>query len=264
MSEQARQSAFTPVGLELGFGDKQTLDPVTLSLPNGFELMLRGRIDRVDKAENDDGLFLRIIDYKSSSQQLSLLEVYYGLALQMLTYLDVILSQSEQWLGAKAEPAGVLYFHVHNPLLSVSKQMTDDEIEKELFKKYKMQGLLLSDEEIVKLMDTSIESGRSQIVPAGVKKNGGFYSGSKIADHDSFAGLQHHIHQLMSQAGLDITSGGVHLNPYQHQQRVPCTYCPFLSVCQFDPSLEENNYRKLTDMKDEEVLEKLALKHKGE
>ncbi|RYG72621.1 helicase-exonuclease AddAB subunit AddB [Lentibacillus lipolyticus] len=262
LSEQARQSAFTPIGLELGFGDRQTLDPVTLSLPNGFELMLRGRIDRVDKAESDEGLFLRIIDYKSSDQRLSLLEVYYGLALQMLTYLDVILSQSEQWLGTKAEPAGVLYFHVHNPLLNLNGQMTDEAIEKELFKKYKMQGLLLSDEEIVKLMDTSIETGRSQIIPAGVRKNGGFYSDSKVADNDSFAALQQHIHHLMAQAGLDITSGGVHLNPYQHKQKVPCTYCPFLSVCQFDPSLEENNYRKLADMKDEEVLEKL--RDKGE
>ncbi|TMN23058.1 helicase-exonuclease AddAB subunit AddB [Lentibacillus cibarius] len=262
LSEQARNSAFTPVGLELGFGDQQPLGPVKLSLPNGFELMLRGRIDRVDKAENDDGLFLRIIDYKSSEKGLNLLEVYYGLALQMLTYLDVVLSESEQWLGVKATPAGVLYFHVHNPMISTSRQMTDAEIEKELFKKYKMQGLLLSDEQIVKLMDTSLESGKSQMIPAGVKKNGGFHSNSKIADSDTFRSLQDHIHHLMTQAGIDITSGGVHLNPYQYKQTVPCTYCPFLSVCQFDPTLEENNYRKLPDMKDEEVLDKL--RYKGE
>ncbi|GAA0438137.1 helicase-exonuclease AddAB subunit AddB [Lentibacillus halophilus] len=264
LSEQARQSEFTPVGLELGFGDRQTLEPVTLALPNGFELMLRGRIDRVDKAENDHGLFLRIIDYKSSDQSLNLLEVYYGLALQMLTYLDVVLSQSEQWLGTKANPAGVLYFHVHNPMLSISKQMTDADIERELFKKYKMQGLLLSDEEVVKLMDTSVESGKSHIVPAGVKKNGGFYSDSRITDQESFSALQQHVHQLMIQAGVDITSGGVDLNPYQHKGRIPCTYCPFLSVCQFDPSLEENNYRKLTDMNDEDIFEQIRHKQREE
>ncbi|HLS09266.1 helicase-exonuclease AddAB subunit AddB [Lentibacillus sp.] len=263
LSEQARKSEFSPVGLELGFGENQTLNPVTLPLSNGFELMLRGRIDRVDKAESEEGLFLRIIDYKSSEKGLNLIDVYYGLALQMLTYLDVVLSQSEQWLGVKATPAGVLYFHVHNPMVSGNMNMSDEEIEKELFKKYKMQGLLLSDEQIVKLMDTSLESGRSQIIPAGVKKNGGFYSGSKIADNETFQSLQNHIHHLMMQAGIDMTSGGVHLNPYQHKQRIPCTYCPFLSVCQFDPSLEENNYRKLTDMKDDEVLEKLRRKEES-
>ncbi|MFZ3578657.1 helicase-exonuclease AddAB subunit AddB [Virgibacillus sp. DJP39] len=257
LSEQARQSDFSPVGIELGFGPNQTLSPITLPLENGFELMLRGRIDRVDQALNRDDLFLRIIDYKSSARGLNLVEVYYGLALQMLTYLDVVLSQSEQWLGKKATPAGMLYFHVHNPMVSGKQKLQDADIEKEILKKYKMQGLLLSSEEIVKLMDRSLESGSSQIVPAGVKKNGGFNSHSKIADNETFSGLQSHVHQLMGQAGIDMTSGGVHLNPYQHKQKVACTFCSFKSVCQFDPILEENNYRKLPDMNDDDILAKL-------
>ncbi|MEC5423666.1 helicase-exonuclease AddAB subunit AddB [Virgibacillus sp. C22-A2] len=257
LSEQARQSNFSTIGLELGFGTDQTLPPLTMSLPNGYELMLRGRIDRVDKALNADSLFLRIIDYKSSAKGLNLVEVYYGLALQMLTYLDVVLSHSEQWLGAKASPAGVLYFHVHNPMISGKQKMEDQEIEYEIFKKYKMQGLLLSNEDVVKLMDTNLESGTSQIVPAGMKKNGGFYNSSKIADNETFSNLQTHVHQLMKQAGIDMTGGGVHLNPYQHKQNTACTYCPFHAVCQFDPLLENNTYRKLKDMKEDEVLEKI-------
>ncbi|MCG3418441.1 helicase-exonuclease AddAB subunit AddB [Oceanobacillus jordanicus] len=257
LSEQARQSNFSPVGLELAFGAGQTLPPLNLPLPNGYELQLRGRIDRVDKALNQQELYLRIIDYKSSAKGLNLIEVYYGLALQMLAYLDVVLSHSEQWLGSKATPAGVLYFHVHNPMISGNQKLHDETIQEELFKKYKMQGLLLSDEEIVKMMDTSLDSGSSQIVPAGMKKNGGFYNYSKIADNETFSSLQSHIHQLMMQAGVDMTAGGVHLNPYQHKQNVACTYCPFQSVCQFDPQLETNNYRKLSDMKDDEILEKI-------
>ncbi|GAB4073934.1 helicase-exonuclease AddAB subunit AddB [Barrientosiimonas marina] len=257
LSEQARQSDFVPVGLELGFGDDETLQPVSLDLSNGFELKLRGRIDRVDKAEDGDGLFLRIIDYKSSEKGLDLVEVYYGLALQMLAYLDVILSQSEQWLGAEATPAGVLYFHVHNPMISASMNMPDDLLEKELLKQYKMKGLMLSDEAIVKSMDTSLNSGRSEVIPAGVKKNGEFFSNSSVASLETFHSLQDHVHHLMRQAGLDITSGGVHLNPFQYKQQTACTYCPFRSVCQFDPTLEDNNYRKLTDMKDEDILANL-------
>ncbi|MBP2076625.1 helicase-exonuclease AddAB subunit AddB [Oceanobacillus polygoni] len=257
LSEQARQSNFSPVGLELGFGDKEKLPPLTMQLPNGYELLLRGRIDRVDKALNEDNLYLRIIDYKSSAKGLNLMEVYYGIALQMLAYLDVVLTHSEQWLGTKASPAGVLYFHVHNPMISSKQKMNDDQISEEIFKKYKMQGLLLSNEEIVKMMDKSLETGSSQIVPAGIKKNGGFYGYSKIADQETFSSLQHHIHQLMRQAGIDMTSGGVDLNPYQHKEQIACTYCPFHSVCQFDPELEENNYRKLKEIKEEDILEKL-------
>ncbi|GAB3060363.1 helicase-exonuclease AddAB subunit AddB [Virgibacillus ainsalahensis] len=257
LSEQARQSNFSPVGLELGFGINEKLPALQMPLGNGYELLLRGRIDRVDKALNEENLFLRIIDYKSSSKGLNLIEVYYGLALQMLTYLDVVLSHSEMWLGKKATPAGVLYFHVHNPMISGNRRMDDETIEREIFKQYKMDGLLLSKEEIVRRMDTSLDTGRSEIVPAGVKKSGEFYSDSKIADQDTFSSLRNHMHQLMRNAGVDMTEGGVHLNPYQHKQHVACTFCPFHSVCQFDPILETNNYHKLNNMKDEEILRKI-------
>src|SRR5699024_5321678 len=50
LSEQARISGFTPAGIELSFGYDGGLDPVSINLPNGYEVVLRGRIDRVDEA----------------------------------------------------------------------------------------------------------------------------------------------------------------------------------------------------------------------
>lgn len=261
LSKQAKYSEFSPVGIELGFGQGEQLEPLTVSLPNGYELILRGRIDRVDRALNQEELYLRIIDYKSSARGLSLIDVYYGIALQMLTYLDVVLSQSEQWLGLKASPAGILYFHVHNAMISKSTSIKDEDLVDEIFKNYKMEGLLISDEEVVKMMDTSLESGSSQIIPAGVKKNGGFYSRSKVAGNETFSTLRTHIHQLIVQAGIHMTDGHVHLNPYEHKQQTACTFCPYHSVCQFDPTLEGNSYRRFVDMKEEDIIEKLR---KGE
>ncbi|HAM79879.1 helicase-exonuclease AddAB subunit AddB [Ornithinibacillus bavariensis] len=261
LSEQARLSHFSPVGLELGFGSKQDrLKPVTLTLPNGYEIRLRGRIDRVDKAINQEDLYLRIIDYKSSARGLDMVDVYYGIALQMLTYLDVVLSQSESWLGKKATPAGVLYFHVHNPMITGDSRLSDEKLEEEIFKSYKMKGLLINNEEVIQMMDTSLNTGFSQIIPAGLKKDGAFRSDSKIASNETFQDLRNHIHDLMLHAGIDITSGAVHLNPYQRKQKVACTFCPFLSVCQFDTSLETNHFRRLSEMKEDEVLEKLREK----
>src|SRR5699024_11236401 len=40
LSEQARLSGFSPVGMELAFGMKGGLDPLKIELPNGFELHL--------------------------------------------------------------------------------------------------------------------------------------------------------------------------------------------------------------------------------
>nr|MCX3330404.1 PD-(D/E)XK nuclease family protein [Bacillus pacificus] len=56
LSEHAKASGFAPVGLELGFGGKGPLPPLTFTLKNGCTMELVGRIDRVDKAESSKGL----------------------------------------------------------------------------------------------------------------------------------------------------------------------------------------------------------------
>ncbi|WP_407271659.1 helicase-exonuclease AddAB subunit AddB [Radiobacillus sp. PE A8.2] len=260
LSEQSRQSSFSPVGLEVAFGPNQPIPPIELQLPNGFNILLRGRIDRVDRAVNEEELYLRIVDYKSSAKGLNLSEVYYGIALQMLAYLDVVLSHSESWLGKKASPAGVLYFHVHNPMISGKQRIDDDTVEKEIFKRFKMQGLLVENERIVKMMDTSLDTGMSSVIPAGLKNDGQFRKGSHTASTETFGQLQGYIRELMMGAGMDITNGGIHLNPYQQEQKTACTHCDFRSVCQFDPTLAENNYRRLQQLKDEDIIRAIMRK----
>lgn len=261
LSEQARLSGFTPVGIELSFGDEGSLDPVSITLPNGYEVVLRGRIDRVDEAVQQEQLYLRIIDYKSSARGLDLEDVYYGLALQMLTYLNVVLNQSKEWLGKQAEPAGVLYFHVHDAMLQGSTRPKEEAIEEEIFKKYKMSGLISADDTAARLMDTSLTTGRSDIAPIGFKQSGDYYADSKVAGPETFDILKQHMERLIYQAGIHMTSGKVDLNPYENKEGIACTFCDFKSICQFDSLLEENNFRKLTSLKEKEVLDKMRHMH---
>lgn len=98
--------------------------------------------------------------------------MYYGLALQMLTYLDVVTSNAQTWMkkGHAASPAGVLYFHIHNPIVEMKGDATEAEIEKEILKKFKMKGLVLGDADVVRLMDNKLSTGSSDIISAGLKK----------------------------------------------------------------------------------------------
>ncbi|MFK2825839.1 helicase-exonuclease AddAB subunit AddB [Bacillus sp. B190/17] len=256
LSGQAKASGFSPVGIELGFGPGEELPPLSFTLKNGTKMALAGRIDRVDQAKGKEGVYLRIIDYKSSSRDLDLTEVYYGLSLQMLTYLDIILTYSPQIVGTQASPAGVLYFHVHNPLISSKKIMTLEEIEQEMFKKFKMKGLILGEEEALQLMDMNLATGISDIVPASFTKSGKLAKASQTADRQVFKGMRSHIRQLYQQSGDQIVDGSVDITPYQYKKTTPCQFCSYRPVCQFDESLEENNYRLIMPKKD--ILEKLA------
>lgn len=257
LSEHAKVSGFSPVGLELGFGRQGKLPPLSFSLKNGARMELMGRIDRVDKAEDDHGVYLRVVDYKSSVKDVNLTEVYYGVALQMLTYLDIIITHSPLLVGRPADPAGVLYFHVHNPIIQASKMLTIEEIEKEILKRFKMNGLLLNDEHVIRMMDRSIETGSSQIISAGFKKDGSLLKSSKVASKEDFENLRQFVRHKYIETGNGIISGIVDVSPYKLKERAPCTFCSFKPVCQFDQGMESNDFRKLPPIKKEDLLEAL-------
>lgn len=256
LSEHAKASGFTPAGLELAFGTGGTLPPLVYKLPNGTTMEVAGRIDRVDTAASSKGLLMRVIDYKSSSTGLNLAELYHGIALQMLTYLDVAVEHSKKWLGQESIPAGVLYFHVHNPLLNQKKLLTAEEIEKEVLKKFKMKGLVLAEEEAVQLMDSTMDK-RSNIIPVALTNNGFHKSHSSIASASNFETMRHHARKMAVSSGTGITDGVIDISPYEMKKKVPCTFCSYKPVCQFDQTLEENQYRQLKPEKDEIILEKM-------
>ncbi|MDM5187447.1 helicase-exonuclease AddAB subunit AddB [Bacillus sp. DX4.1] len=261
LREHAKSSGFVPVDLEVpfGMGGTGSLPPMEFSLPNGVKMEVVGRIDRVDKAEDESGTFLRIIDYKSSAKALDLTEVYYGLALQMLTYLDVVISNANTWMkkNETASPAGVLYFHIHNPIVEMKGDASEEEIEREILKKFKMKGLVLGDTDVVRLMDNKLVTGSSDIISAGLKKDGSFSARSDIASEQEFTVLQQYVHHTFENIGKDITEGVIDIAPYKMGNKAACTFCNFRSVCQFDESLEDNQYRTLKDMKDSEAMEKM-------
>lgn len=258
LSQQAKLSGFVPVGLELDFGRKGKLPPLTFTLKNGTKMELVGRIDRVDKAESESGTFLRVLDYKSSTKELDMSEVYFGLALQMLTYLDIVITHSNQLVGNTAQPAGVLYFHVHNPLIRADKMLSPEELEDRIFKDFKMKGLVLGDKEVIQMMDQSLEDTDSNIIPAGFKKDGTLKKASKIASPNEFSLLQQHVRQIHQEAGDKMVSGDIGITPYKLKDKKPCTFCSYKSICQFDQSLEENDYRNLQAKKSEDILNLLT------
>lgn len=260
LGKHASLSAFKPVGLELSFGPNGLLPPLSLELEGGGWMDIAGKIDRVDAAESSSGLLLRIMDYKSSAMKLKLEEVAHGLSLQMLTYLDVVVSHAPHWLGRPAMPAGVLYFHVQNPLLLTPNGMPKDEARDAHFRQYRMQGLLLADGESVKLMDESLNNNsKSAVVPVEFKKDGAFSSRSQIADSSQWDVLRSSVRSQIRRIGKRIVDGDVAITPYRMDRRSPCTYCDFRPVCHFDNQIDGNSYQTLSKSgSKEELWQRLA------
>jgi ATP-dependent helicase/nuclease subunit B len=255
LSEHAKASGFAPIGLELGFGPKGDLPPLQFNLKNGRTMSLVGRIDRVDQAKKQDEIYLRVVDYKSSAKDVSLQEVYYGISLQMLTYLDIVITHSEKLVETEAMPAGVLYFHIHNPMVQSKKLLSLEQIEADLYKKFKMNGLLLADADVIRLMDHDIDTNASPIIAAGINKDGTLSKKSKVASKEEFDLLRGYVRDKYISTGNELVEGNVKIAPYKLKDKTPCTFCSYKPVCHFDQSVETNDYRILAAQSRDQVIE---------
>lgn len=256
LGKQATKSVFRPVAIEAAFGPGEQLPPLEIPLRRGNKMNLRGRIDRVDATEIDGKNYLRIIDYKSSAKQLDLTDVYYGVSLQMLTYLDVAVEHAEEWIGFKADPAGVLYLHIHNPMIRSELELTEDLVEQEIIKSYKMRGYLLDDTEVVMGMDAQLGK-TSTVIPAALKTDGTFSKTSRVLAPDDLQLIRKFVRHRHQQAGDGMLAGDTRVYPYKLKDKMPCQFCSYRSVCQFDPTNPEQLYRQYEDMKPEETLSKM-------
>ncbi|MCM3756468.1 helicase-exonuclease AddAB subunit AddB [Sporosarcina aquimarina] len=263
LRSQASASSFEPIAVEVGFGQGEQMPPLSIPLKRGGHMNLRGRIDRVDASKVNEKTYIRIVDYKSSAKALDLTEVYYGLSLQMLTYLDVALEHADEWLEVQANPAGMLYVHVHNPMVRSIQELTEDAVEEEMLKSFSMKGYVLEDLSVVKEMDSDIEQS-SKIIPARVKKDGSFYATSKVLAPDDMHVLRGAVRSRHRQAGDAMLAGDARVYPYRLKERMPCNYCPYQGVCQFDTTDPDAKYRNYAELSAKESLEKMRKEVKGD
>lgn len=261
IAEHIKRSSFEPVGYEMGFGEGEKLPAITLELPSGENMVLSGRIDRMDCLETSEGKYFRIVDYKSGSKQFKLADVYYGLQIQLITYLDAVAESLGKESGKPVLPAGVLYFRLDDPIVLGGRGASEEEIEKAIMKELKMKGLLLADVKLIKEMDKSID-GDSLIIPARVNK-GGELGRSSAATVEQFELLKKHVRRLLNSLGEEMLKGNISISPYRRKRMTACSYCGYMSICQFDPSVAGNSYRTLHEKKEDEVWGLLSGKTSG-
>lgn len=250
MVNQAKRSKFRTDKTELVFGQlgqNQDIHGLSFPLENNHQLHLRGKIDRIDVFEEDEQLYAGIVDYKSSNTTFNYQSIYYGLMLQMVTYLDTVLSYSEDIFDKKASPIGAFYSTVKNPFIDL-KKIGNNDLDSELLKAYKLDGLIINNQEVLEAADTLLEpKDRSLIYNLYLKKDGA-YSSKKILTEEEFEWLFEFNREKIIEAGNEILRGKNTLRPFnKHNIKVytPSVDGPFRAISQFDALLPENNYQEV-------------------
>ncbi len=178
--------------------------------------------------------------------------------LQLLTYLDAVSKQEN------AQPAGVLYFNLNEPIESSSKNETAEEIEKKIRKEFKMAGLVLADVRVFRMMDKNLKQGYSEIIPVSVLKGDEIGKKSSVATKEQFQILQKYIIKTIKDISKDILSGKIEIKPYYKNKKVPCEYCKYKSICMFDKNKFGNEYNYVPKLPKEQVWENMEKEIKEE
>lgn len=257
---QWEQGAYDKTWHEMDFG-KASGNAVTLSVEKGVELALRGRIDRVDFAEEDGSIYVKIIDYKSGASKLDLGKVYYGLQLQLVLYLEAAMAMvKKKNPGRELIPAGIYYYNMKDPIVT-GFGLSEEEIEKKQQKELRMNGLTSTEKSSLLLIDAE---GGNVVSGLEYKKDGSLSSRALVGNGKQMRALGRFARKKALELARDIYDGKIDAYPYEYKNGNPCEYCEYGSVCGFDLQLEGCHYRRLIEMDKDEVWAEIAQEGEGE
>ncbi|SET07332.1 DNA helicase/exodeoxyribonuclease V, subunit B [Natronincola peptidivorans] len=260
--EHIKSGEFLPFDHEVAFGRDEKIPAIVIELEDGEEIILEGRIDRVDIMMTEEDTYLKVIDYKSGNKKFSLSDVYYGFQLQLIVYLEAMMALQDKVKKTRNHPAGVFYFKIDDPMVKTADKAVD-KIESEINKQLKMKGLVLKDLKIVKGMDKHIEK-HSEIIPVALNKDESIGKKSSVATEEEFQDIIKHVRSLIKEIGKEILKGNVKIEPCKKGKQVSCQYCSYQSICQFDNVFDDNKYKIIKELKPEEVLEKIKEGKEGD
>lgn len=222
-----RQSDFVPFGYEIEFSEKGKFLPIKIKLDNDKTMNIVGKIDRVDVLREDEKMYVRVVDYKSSMKNLTIDDIKDGISLQLMTYLDAFLQNQRLLQKNKVIPAGCVYFNLSNNLVNL-KDYTKDEIsiKKEVIKSLRLRGIFLSDVNILEKMDKKIESSDEKLIDISKTR---LDSSKKALSEDEFNNLCSEVTEILKKIGNDMIKGIVTVS--KNKKGEHCKYCDYQSIC---------------------------------
>lgn len=253
------QTTLRPLLTEQVFGGNEPDDLPALQVqtPDGREVLIGGKIDRVDLLTADEMSLAVVFDYKRSvGSRLRLDEVYHGLALQLLTYLLVISDHGPRMAKGRIVPGGTFYLPLLGGYERVIHPDDADDAGIRGYQSFKPRGVF--DFDWIDQFDPGRESGWSSVVQAFRTKDGGLGNQEKsdAVPAGRLPGLLKHVRRTLGELAGRWLSGDISVNPSRLGDQVPCVRCKYQSVCRMEYATRQT--RLLTPMSRSEVLDRIA------
>lgn len=252
--EQKSSSSFITQGTELKIKDlklKLYNDKHTDNSNSDMDyILLKGVVDRVDKLEKDKIEYIQVIDYKSSVKKLDFKDVYQGINIQLIFYLYALTDKEDK------KPYCAMYF----PMIDSKVLISDDNIDKleeKLREQMKMSGIITDDLEILKKFENDIQD-KSKFLDVKLKDSE--VKGSSVVSKEDMNLIMKHTIDIIKESAKSILDGVIEPKPVKNA----CTYCDYKNICGFDESVKGFEYKKLPNVKKNQVFDMLKQKYSNQ
>ncbi|MBE7049303.1 MAG: hypothetical protein E7394_00850 [Ruminococcaceae bacterium] len=228
-------SKFVPLGHEITFDDN-SIGCIEFELAGGKKVKITGKIDRADYFENENGIYYRIIDYKSGTKSFSFTDVFYGLDVQLLVYMNALVKKQEG-----AHPAGALFFRIKDPVVNSKSHDSDEKHLLDSLAEFKMDGVVSSEPNVLEAFS----------------KNS-FKTTNKVSTSQMNM-LCDYVDSVVKNSAENIISGHIDINPYiRSDGRSPCGYCKYKEICAVEDK-PEKSFRKTENLSNvNDAFEKIS------
>ncbi len=237
---------------EFEFGAND-ISKIVVKIDDENEIILTGKVDRVDIYTDGEKKYVKILDFKTGSKTLSEQDIEKGVQLQLLTYLDIILKKGNEIFSKNQHfeylAGGVYYFEIKDAVLSedsykdkiIKNRLNGKEIKELLLKEFMLDGLTYEDIDVIKKIDNKLLSeekgeliNKSDIVKVEVTKKGEISKRSKTIDLEKFEDLRQSVNENIIRLSRDIFDGKIGIDYKSAEEFKACSYCDYSAICKRD------------------------------
>lgn len=264
LQKQLKKGRFVPESWEVSFREAQEISELSVALSEREKMTLTGRIDRVDTCTDEDHVYVKIVDYKSGDKKFDLVALYYGLQLQLVVYMNAALEQEKKRYPEKEiVPAALLYYHIEDPMVETESSVSQEALDREILRSLRTRGLVNDDLDVVKLLDGTI-SDKSDVIPVEIKSDGEYGAHASVMSTENLKMISDFVSRKLRKTGQEILNGRISMDPCEYKTQDACAFCPYSKVCGFDRQIPGYRKRKLEDLGEDDVLEKMKQEQDGE
>lgn len=238
LRKQLLRGKMIPYKFELKFPPEEAdeagedIQSARIELGQGSRLQLKGIIDRIDICQDDEHVYVKVMDYKSSGRDIDVNQVNAGLQLQLLVYTNVVLEVlQKRFPNKQIIPAGSLYYGFQIPMVEKTSRTVGEALENKLQRETALTGVINMEEPCISLL------GGTDILPVKVKKEDGelrIQESDTVLTQERYYSLLSEVQQTIAELGKEMADGQIPIRPVQTGRTPPCAYCEYRDVCKLD------------------------------